>query len=121
VGAGIDVQTGRTTGGVLDNRKIARHPDTQVSLVNLPIPFWTSLLRISMDVADALQMGYIGVDLVIDNSRGPLVLEANARPGLAIQIANREGLLPRLRFVDEHREKTVGRAFFMARAAYPLP
>ena len=34
-------------------------------------------------------------------STGPVVLELNARPGLAIQVANRAGLLPRLRAVDE--------------------
>jgi hypothetical protein len=35
--------------------------------------------------------------VVIDAERGPLVLELNARPGLAIQLANDEGILPRLR------------------------
>ena len=46
-------------------------------------------------------MGYLGVDFVLDAAAGPVVLEANARPGLNIQVANRCGLLPRLRFIDE--------------------
>ena len=46
-------------------------------------------------------MGYLGVDIVLDEQRGPLLLELNARPGLAIQIANGEGLVPRLNFVDK--------------------
>jgi len=37
---------------------------------------------------------------VLDAALGPVVLEANARPGLAIQIANRCGLLPRLKLID---------------------
>jgi len=45
-------------------------------------------------------LGYIGVDIVIDAEQGPLLLEANARPGLAIQIANGQGLLPRLAEID---------------------
>jgi hypothetical protein len=45
-------------------------------------------------------LGYIGVDLVIDRERGPLLLELNARPGLAIQMANREGLLKRLERIN---------------------
>ena len=45
-------------------------------------------------------LGYLGVDLVIDHERGPLLLEMNARPGLAIQIANRAGLYGRLKCVD---------------------
>src|SRR5438270_258499 len=36
----------------------------------------------------------------LDRDAGPLLLEANARPGLAIQIANGQGLLPRLQEVD---------------------
>jgi len=42
----------------------------------------------------------MGVDLVIDRDRGPLLLELNARPGLAIQLANGQGLLTRLDRVD---------------------
>jgi hypothetical protein len=52
-------------------------------------------------VADAVRLGYLGVDLVLDPNRGPLLLEANARPGLAIQHANGAGLLPRLKAIDE--------------------
>lgn len=46
------------------------------------------------------QLGYIGVDLVVDASRGPLLLELNARPGLAIQLANGKGLKPRLEKIE---------------------
>jgi len=48
-------------------------------------------------------LGYIGVDVVIDREKGPMVLEFNARPGLSIQIANQKGLLPRLRAVEAER------------------
>jgi hypothetical protein len=40
------------------------------------------------------------VDVVVDACDGPMLLEANARPGLAIQIANGRGLLPRLEAID---------------------
>ena len=42
----------------------------------------------------------------VDRVAGPLLLEINARPGLMIQLANRAGLLPRLRAID--REITPG-------------
>ena len=45
-------------------------------------------------------LGYIGVDFVLDRDHGPMILELNARPGLAIQMANGNGLLPRLRKVE---------------------
>ena len=58
----------------------------------------------SRKVSQVVAMGYIGVDIVLDRTRGPLLLEANARPGLAIQISNSQGLLPRLEQVDRNRE-----------------
>jgi D-alanine-D-alanine ligase-like ATP-grasp enzyme len=45
-------------------------------------------------VSRAVGLGYLGADIVLDHRQGPLLLEANARPGLAIQIANGQGLLP---------------------------
>jgi D-alanine-D-alanine ligase-like ATP-grasp enzyme len=41
-------------------------------------------------------LGYLGVDLMVDETRGPLMIEVNARPGLAIQMANGVGLMARL-------------------------
>ena len=49
---------------------------------------------------EATGLGYMGVDLVVDVEEGPLLLELNARPGLAIQMANGCGLLPRLRTIE---------------------
>ena len=42
----------------------------------------------------------MGVDIVLDSKRGPLMLEINARPGLSIQLANKRGLLPTLEAVE---------------------
>jgi alpha-L-glutamate ligase-like protein len=98
--AAIDLVTGRTFGGVCNGNAVARHPDTGKPIANLQIPGWHNLLAAAMKLADALEMGYIGVDFVIDAKMGAVVLEANARPGLAIQVAHRVGLLPRLQLID---------------------
>jgi hypothetical protein len=98
--AAVHLVTGRTFGGVCAGRTITRHPDTGELIAGLTIPGWRNLLAAAMKLSDALEMGYIGVDFVIDAKIGAVVLEANARPGLAIQVAHRTGLLPRLQFVD---------------------
>ena len=54
----------------------------------------------AVKVAEAIPLGYLGVDIVVDRDQGPLLLEANARPGLAIQLANGQGLLGRLEAID---------------------
>ncbi|MEM9754097.1 MAG: sugar-transfer associated ATP-grasp domain-containing protein, partial [Planctomycetota bacterium] len=96
IAAAIDLPSGTTYGGVCENRVIDLHPDTEQPIAGLELPGWRTLLDASMRLSDALELGYLGVDFVIDQAVGPVVLEANARPGLAIQVANRTGLRPAL-------------------------
>src|SRR5262249_27186724 len=96
IGAGIDLATGITHHAVQRNRPVQMHPDSGRPVVGLRVPHWPEVLHMSRQVAEATGLGYIGVDIVLDAEQGPMLLEANARPGLAIQIANARGLLPRL-------------------------
>jgi alpha-L-glutamate ligase-like protein len=100
IGAGVDLDSGRTIHAVARNRFVARHPDTGVSVLGMQVPDWDEVLRMSVRVAEEVGLGYIGVDIVVDGNEGPMLLEANARPGLAIQIANGAGLIPRLAEID---------------------
>jgi alpha-L-glutamate ligase-like protein len=109
VAAAVNLETGVTYGGVCENRSITHHPDTKQPVAGIEIPSWRELLDAAMRTSDALEMGYVGVDFVIDINMGPVVLEANARPGLAIQLAHGEGILPRLAFVDSlSSERRIG-------------
>lgn len=106
IAAAVNLSTGRTYGGVCQNRVVDIHPDTHQPIAGLTLPDWKGLLDAAMRLGDALELGYLGVDFVIDAESGPVVLEANARPGLAIQVANRIGLRPRLeriRSLPAHR------------------
>ena len=117
IGAGVDLATGRTLGGVYKNRAVSTHPDTGARIDGVVIPNWTDALTISMKLSDALDLGYVGIDLVLDASLGPVVLEANARPGLAVQIANRCGLRNRLEAVDRQSRQPQGIGERMALSA----
>jgi alpha-L-glutamate ligase-like protein len=101
IGAGIDIATGSTLTAVWRNAIISEHPDTGNPVTGAKIPYWEKLLKIAAQCNEIAGLGYIGVDLVLDKDRGPLILEMNARPGLNIQIANRSGLLPRLKLVEQ--------------------
>jgi alpha-L-glutamate ligase-like protein len=107
IGAGVDLATGRTTRAVCRNHLADRHPDTGESLLGFPVPYWPQILDMARRVAAAVDLGYLGVDIVVDRDAGPLLLEANARPGLAIQIANGQGLSTRLAAID--RDLAAGR------------
>ncbi len=100
VGVGLDIGTGRAIAAVQHNRLIRTHPDTGAALNQIQVPNWPALLNLAASCFEATQLGYLGCDIVIDRHRGPLLLELNARPGLSIQIANDEGLLPRLRQIE---------------------
>jgi len=102
VGAGIDMTRGITLGGVHENKLIQKHPDTHVAIEGHQIPFWNYVLETAAKTYEIFKLGYFGIDFVIDSQLGPLILELNARPGLSIQLANRQGLLPRLNAVDQH-------------------
>ena len=100
VGVGLNVGTGRSLNAVQFNRPITLHPDTGLPLENIIIDGWEDMLEMAARCYEATGLGYMGVDLVVDVNEGPLLLELNARPGLAIQMANGEGLLPRLTNIE---------------------
>ncbi|MCG7201585.1 alpha-L-glutamate ligase-like protein [Marinobacter pelagius] len=100
VGVGLDIGSGRSLNAVQFNRPITLHPDTGLALENIEISAWDEMLEMASRCYEATGLGYMGVDLVVDAEEGPLLLELNARPGLAIQMANGCGLLPRLRAIE---------------------
>jgi alpha-L-glutamate ligase-like protein len=108
VGAGVDVAGGVTLGGVCRDRTVDRHPDTGEPIVGFRVPAWAEVLEVAATLGRALELGYCGVDVVLDARRGPLVLEANARPGLGIQTANRQGLAARLAELGRTRSPAAG-------------
>ena len=61
------------------------------------------ILRMAVKASNITGLGYLGVDVVLHKSRGPLVMELNARPGLSIQLVNSQGLIPRLKAIDQNK------------------
>jgi alpha-L-glutamate ligase-like protein len=106
IGVGIDIPTGVTRRGVWGNEPVSEHPDTEHSIVGLQIPHWGDLMEMAARCYELSRLGYVGVDFVLDKRHGPLILELNARPGLAIQIANGNGLVPRLKRIEALADAT---------------
>lgn len=100
IGAGIEISSGRLIHAAVHNRAVTHHVDTHAPIVGFAVPQWDELLALAVHAAEMSGLGYLGVDVVIDATHGPQLLELNARPGLAIQVANDAGLLPRLRRAD---------------------
>ena len=92
IGVGLDIQTGCSLCAVQHNLPVQIHPDTQENLLDISVPLWREHLEIAAKAYEMTGLGYLGADIVLDKDKGPMMLELNARPGLAIQIANGRGL-----------------------------
>jgi alpha-L-glutamate ligase-like protein len=96
IGAGLNMSSGRTNNAVIGNQVVETHPDTGHKLGDLQVPYWREVLELAARCYDMVELGYLGADIVLTPDKGPILLELNARPGLGIQIANLDGLVPRL-------------------------
>lgn len=101
VGIGLDMKTGKALNAVQHDNPVLCHPDTKYGFSELQVPHWDKILELAASCYEITNLGYLGVDIVLDKNLGPLILELNARPGLAIQIANDQGVLPRFNLIDE--------------------
>ena len=119
VGVGLDMANGQATHAVQNDHAVFAHPDTGTGFDALKVPHWATILELAAACYELTGLGYIGVDLVLDQFKGPEIIELNARPGLAIQVANGCGLQPRLDLIERQAEVTLNpsaRAQFSASA-----
>ncbi len=104
VGVGVDIGNGKALHAVQFGKPIQHHPDTQKTFSELEIPHWDKLLPLAAACYEMTGLGYLGVDIVLDRDLGPMIIELNARPGLAIQVANSAGLAPRINVINELKQ-----------------
>jgi glutathione synthase/RimK-type ligase-like ATP-grasp enzyme len=88
---------------------ITKHPDTTNAVDGVQLPYWDGFMKLAAGCYELCGLGYIGVDMVLDQEKGPLILELNARPGLNIQIANDCGLTLRTHAVEARLEELKAR------------
>lgn len=105
IGIGIDLDTGLTTHAAHFGKRISHHPDSNRKLSGIELPEWQRLIEVCREVSDLLPLKYLGIDLAITQN-GPVVLEANVRPGIEIQNANQCGLRPALEAIMATKVKT---------------
>ncbi len=96
IGVGVDMATGITTNAILNNTFIEYIPGTRLSPRGIKIPNWSQILSLAYQSQVATRVNFLGVDIAIDREKGPMVLELNTRPGLAVQVANLAPLGERL-------------------------
>ncbi len=130
VAVGVDIATGVTTYAVHHAKLITFLPGTRRKVRHLQIPGWDEVLETAVKVQEAVPLGYLGVDLVLQpkyNRKGELVgeqavvLEINAQPGLKIQLTNMAGLWERLQRIEGLKITSVKQGVRVGRALFADP
>jgi alpha-L-glutamate ligase-like protein len=85
LGLGLNLKTGQITQSWLKGAPVAVHPDTGVPTNGSTVPNWDLVVACAVRCAEAVELKYLGVDLVLASDGRPMVLEINVRPGLEIQ------------------------------------
>lgn len=129
IGVGIDIASGITTVAIHRNKHsfvsdVYDIIDSTTDLENnlplrgIKIPYWDEIMEISVKCQIESGLGYAGVDIAVDREKGPMVFELNARPGLAIQIANLDGLRGRLERVEGIKVRSVKHGIRIAKDVF---
>lgn len=119
LGIGIDLRTGITTKGIHHNSETLYIPGTnRIKVRGIKIPRWDEIISIAARTQEASGLGYAGIDIVVDETKGPLVLEVNARPGLTVQLANGESLRTRLERVADLKVNSVEKGIDIAKKLF---
>lgn len=116
IAAGIDMAVGKTTSAIIGkSTPIEYVPNTNLPLSGVRIPYWDKILRYACEASKVTGLGFGAIDFLIDEDKGPLIVEMNARPGLSIQLANGDGLRWRLKKASGIKVKTTDRAVRLAK------
>lgn len=142
---GIDMATGITTYGVHHAKPVEFFPGSRRKLAGIQIPEWERILETAIRASEAIGLGYMASDIVLQPSdvntsarlhvsthgagvsgeheveATPMILEVNAQPGLKIQIANRSGLRDRLARVKGIKVVSAKHGIRIAQALFADP
>lgn len=113
IGVGIDMGKGETTYATQYNKIIDDIPDYGPAR-GIKIPHWKDILLIASRIQQITNLGFAAVDIALDKTLGPVLLEINARAGLMVQIANRAPLRRRLERIKGIRVGTPEKGVRMA-------
>ena len=99
IAVGIDIAKGEMTHIIQYNKKIDSIPGFG-EVTGIKIPHWEEILLTASRVQQVTNLGFAAIDLTLDKNVGPVLLEINARSGLAVQIANMAPLRKRLERIE---------------------
>lgn len=96
--AAINIKSGVVETPAFDKycKKYSVHPDTNVPIIGLQIPYWSSVKNTVMQAADKIpNCRYVGWDVVVGDDGNINLIEGNSKPGANLhQLTAGKGLRP---------------------------
>jgi len=111
---GLDLKTGKIIHGISEGKTLT----LTSKMREFELPFFDTILDYAVRSQEASGIGYLGVDITIDQDKGPLVIELNAQPGLEIQNANLASLRQRIKRIEHLRIKSVTEGINVAKSLF---
>ena len=105
LGIGIDMKRGTLKQAYDGKQYHNMHPDNGNQIWDKPVPMWDKILSLAIETSTSFPLDYLGIDIVVDDIHGPMVMEINVRPGLGIQLANKQGLKSLLKQCETKKDK----------------
>jgi len=118
IAVGIDIATGITTKAIWHDKIIHHKPGTKRKLHGIKIPNWTRVLKLAVESGRSIDLNLFGSDIILHPDKGPMILEINYMPGLAIQLANEAGLRKRLEKVEDLKIQDAEHGVKVAKALF---
>lgn len=118
IGVAVDIRTGITKRAYWKGKLYERIPGTNVKSRGIRVPSWDEILKLAGQAQNAIGLGFAGIDIVVDADKGPLALEVNARPGLAIQNVNGVSLRNRLERVEDIKVPSIERGIALGKSLF---
>ncbi|MFH1012407.1 MAG: tyrosine/phenylalanine carboxypeptidase domain-containing protein [Candidatus Peregrinibacteria bacterium] len=117
IAVGIDIAKGELTHVIQHNKPINGVPGFG-DVRGMKIPYWEDILLIASKTQQATNLGFAAVDLTLDKTAGPVLLEINARSGLTVQVANLAPLRKRLERIQGIKVATPEKGVRIAREIF---
>ena len=119
IALGIDMATGITTYGIKGKKDYITHfPNSKKKVNGILVPHWQEAMLMAVKAANAAGYKFMGADLFIHETKGPMIVELNGFPGLSIQLANRAGLKRRIERVEGIEIRDAEHGVRIARALF---
>jgi len=100
IGVALRIADGFATSAISKKGPAPDRTEEGEPLTGFRMPMWEAVIDVARRAARAVPLPYLGVDVVLDGSLGPVVMELNVRPGLEIQNVNRRGMRRRLERIE---------------------